>query len=106
MNAPARIERDDAQPVGIEASISMHCPNQDEVAMSCRVDIARMRDLASIGAYRACDSAATLLQEVARVATQAVYAPIPTSQLIRIRCALSLTIEAARAMERAHADGR
>lgn len=65
-----------------------------------------MRDAASIGARRAeSESACVLLLEVARLATHAVYADLPASRLIRIRSALSLTMEAARELERVQRDG-
>lgn len=83
------------------AAISIHCANQNEWQMSNRIGIAEMRDAASIGARRAeSDSACILLQEVTRLATFAVYADLPASRLIRIRSALSLTMEAARELER------
>ena len=113
MNAPANIRQPRAirvdetpQEAAHRASISIHCPNQDEMQMAARVDIATIRDRASAGLSRANDSAAVLLAEIARVGTMAVYAPLPASKLLRIRAALQLTMEAARAMERALTDGR
>ena len=89
------------------ASISVHCPNQDEMSMAARVGIAILRDQAVTGQYRATsDAAAQMLSAAGRVAGDAVYAPINFRQLLRVQAALSLTIEAARAMERATGDGR
>ena len=110
MNAPARLP----QPIGTGLSveqrahrhaISIHCPNCDEMEMAARVDLAAMRDAATIGIARASDSAAAILAEVSRLATGAVFAPLPASQLIRIRAALSFTMEAARAVDRVTRDG-
>ena len=112
MNAPANIRV--ARPVSVDptpeerayaATISIHCPNCDEMEMAARCDIAMMRDLAIRGAVKATASAAIMLGEVARIATSAVYAPLPASQLIRIRSALNLSMEAARAVERVQRDG-
>ena len=105
MNAPANIP----QPLRMEESdlecahrkaISIHLPNQGEMEMAARVEIAMIRDQATRGAARAGDSAALLLQEVSRLATFAVYAPMPVSKLLRVRSALNLTMEAARSLER------
>lgn len=113
MNAPANITV--PRPIrvdetGAEAahrrSISMHCPNQDEATMAARCDIAAMRDQATSGRFRAGEAAGAILATASRVATEAVYAPLDFRRLQRIRAALHLTIEAARAMERAVADGR
>lgn len=73
--------------------------------MAARVDLAMMRDLAVTGKQRAGAEAADILAVVSRVATDAVYAPVPTSRLLRIRSALGLVIEAARALERATSNG-
>lgn len=86
-------------------AISIHCPNCDEMEMAARVDLAIMRDAAMVGVGRASDQAAVLLHEVSKMAAQAVYAPIPASRLLRVRSALNLTMEAARAVERALRDG-
>jgi hypothetical protein len=112
MNAPANIRTrslirvDENQ---IEAAhrqaISVHCPNCGEIEMAARVDLATLRDQATIGIARATNSAGALLSEVARLATSAVYAPVPASRLIRIKSALDLTMMAARALERAQRNG-
>lgn len=110
MNAPANIRapivigESEAERVYRHA-ISIHCPNSGEMEMAARVDIAMMRDQAAIGIGRASDSAAVLLGEVSRLATFAVYAQTETSRLLRIRSALKLTMEAARALERVQRDG-
>lgn len=113
MNAPARIRKPTAIRAdesefesAVRRSISIHCPNDDEMTMAARVDIATMRDLATVGRQRAGGEAADILAVVSRVATDAVYAPAPCSKLLRIRSALGLAIEAARSIERAVADGR
>lgn len=107
MNAPANIRvpaaiRVDPSPAerAHRRTISIHCPNCDEVEMAARCDLAAMRDQASAGVMRACDPAAVILGEVVKLAAAAVYAPLPASQLLRIRSALGFTIEAARAVER------
>lgn len=86
-------------------AISIHCPNCNEMEMAARVDIAMMRDAAMVGVGRASEHTATMLHEVSKMAAQAVFAPIPTSRLLRVRAALNLTMEAARAVERALRDG-
>ena len=73
--------------------------------MAARIDIAMMRDAATVGMSRASDSAVVLLGEVSRLAAIAVYASAPASRLIRIRAALGLTMEAARALERVQRNG-
>ena len=111
MNAPAshvqfrEAMRGNVHERAHRAAISLHCPNCDEMEMAARCDLAALRDAAAAGIGRAGDSAAVLLHEVARLATQAVYAPAPASQLIRLRSALSFTVEAARALERVTQDG-
>ena len=87
-------------------SISIHCPNQDEMTTAVRVDIAKMRDRAVIGRQRASEAAGDILLVVARVAVEAVYAGVPCSRLLRIRSALGLAIEAAVALERAMFSGK
>lgn len=86
-------------------AISIHCPNCDEMEMAARCDLAAMRDAAMVGVSRASDSAAIMLGEVARLAMNAVYAPIPASRLIRIKAALTLTMMAAREVQRVQQDG-
>jgi uncharacterized membrane protein len=112
MNAPANIRRptpiradESDQERAYRAAISIHCPSQCEQDMAARVSLAMMRDQASTGMARACPMAATLLGEVMSAAAVAVYAPAPTSYLMRLRSALWLTMEAARAVERAQRDG-
>lgn len=85
-------------------AIRVHCSNCDEFEMACRVDLATMRDAATAAQYRCSDEAAGLLGEVVRLASNGVYAPLPASRLIWLRSACRLTIEAARAVERAVAD--
>lgn len=113
MNAPARIRQ--AAPIRVDESdfecavrraISIHCPNDDEMTMAARVDIATMRDLAVTGRQREiAEAAGDILAVVSRVATDAVYAPASCGRLLRIRSALGLAIEAARAIERATSNG-
>lgn len=86
-------------------SISIHLPNCDEMEMAARCDLAAMRDAAGVGMSRASSGAAAILQEVARSATDVIYAPIPCSKLLRIRAALNLAMMAARDLEQAHRDG-
>lgn len=73
--------------------------------MATRVEIAELRDQAAVGIARATDSAAALLGEVSRLATFAVYAQQPTSQLLRILSALNLTMMAARSIDRVTRNG-
>lgn len=110
MNAPARFPRPirldpTPQEVAYAAAISIHCPNCDEMELAARCDIAAMRDAASVGMAKASDSACTLLGEVVRMASHSVYAPVPASQLIRVKAALTLTMMAAREIERVQRDG-
>lgn len=98
MKADATINGDTAERAH-RFSISIHCPNCDEMEMAARCDLAAMRDAAMIGAHRATDSASAILGEVARLAANAVYAPMPTSRLIRLRAALTLTMMAAREVD-------
>ena len=112
MNAPANIRTRATIRIDenrIEAAhrhaISIHRPNCSEIEMAVRVDLATLRDQATMGIARATDSAAVLLGEVSRLATAAVYASAPASQLIRIKSALDLTMMAARALERAQRNG-
>lgn len=81
-------------------AISIHCPNCDEMEMASRVDIAMMRDASVRAMPTVSESAAVLLNEVSKIATHAVYAPLASSDLLRIRFALGLTMEAARGLER------
>lgn len=102
MNAPAsiRLEETDRERT-YRASISMHCPNQSELDMASRIDIAVMRDGAASGMFRATDAAATLLHVATTVAAAWVYAPATSAQLLKTRSALRQTMDAARALERA-----
>lgn len=86
-------------------SISIHCPNCNEMEMAARVDLAQLRDAAMVGMNRASDNAVPLLHQVSILAAQAVYAQTSTSHLLRVRAALNLTMEAARAIERALRNG-
>ena len=94
-----------SQEAAYRTAISVHCPGRDEMEMAARIDIAMMRDAATVGMSRASDSAVVLLGEVSRLAAIAVYASAPASRLIRIRAALGLTMEAARALERVQRNG-
>lgn len=110
MNAPAQIRADESilgttQERALRHAISIHCPNQSEFAMACRVDIAMMRDQASAGMFRASQTAAALLAQVARAGSSWAYAPADDRQLVMVRSALRQTIDAARALERARVDG-
>ncbi len=116
MNAPALIRQpsrrsflvrmdDTEQERSYRAAISVHCPNENEVSMACRVDLAIMRDQASAGLARASESAFAILSEVARITAIEVYAPRTTKHLLHLRGALTLTMEAARQMHRAQNNG-
>lgn len=106
MNAPARIRLDEsARERDHRRVIAMHCPSGSEMDMAARVDIATIRDAASVGMRRATDSAAVILGEISRLATSAVYAPLPTSELIRIKSALDLAMMAARSIDRVTRNG-
>lgn len=85
--------------------IAPHCSGDDEMQIAARCDIAAMRDAASIGMARATDDAAAMLAIVSRLAAQAVYADVPASRLIRIKSALTLSMMAAREIERLHRNG-
>ena len=61
----------------------MHCPNEDPLTLANRVAIAAIRDQASAGLRRCSPETAGLLQEIARLATHAVFAPMPAGQ---VRC--------------------
>jgi len=87
------------------AAIRVHCPGCDEFEMAARVDLATIRDQATFGMARATDSAAVLLGEVAKLAGHAVFAQQPASALIRIKTALTLTMLAARSVDRVTRDG-
>lgn len=112
MNAPAKIAAPITPDTGWtpaeiahRRTISVHYPNGSEIEMMTRVQIAMLRDQATIGMSRASDSAAVILGEVSRLATHAVLAAMPTSELMRIRSALSFTMEAARSIERVTRNG-
>lgn len=81
-------------------AITIHCPNEPEMSMAARVDIATIRDQASAGIIRATEPVGIILREVANLATGAVYRPLPTSTLIRVRGALQLMMDAARILDR------
>jgi hypothetical protein len=85
--------------------IRMHCPTGDEMELAARCDLATLRDAALVGSRKAGDAASVMLGEVCRLASHAVYAAIPTSRLIRIKAALTLTMMAAREIERVERDG-
>lgn len=111
MNAPANISRVLAEetwtPVerAHRSAISIHCPNEDEWSMKCRVAIAIMRDQAAAAQRECSDAAYGILSEVARIATGAVYAPADAKKLTMMRSALAQAIDAARAIERASRNG-
>ena len=102
MNAPARIQPDpDRLEAAHRASIRVHCPNEDPLTLANRVAIAAIRDQASAGLRRCSPEAAGLLQEIARLATHAVFAPMPAGQVHMTRFALASLLESARHLERA-----
>lgn len=102
MNAPARIQPDpDRVESAYRASISVHCPNEDPLTLANRVAVAAIRDQASAGLRRCSPEAAGLLQEIARLATHAVFAPMPAGQVHLTRFALASLLESARVLERA-----
>lgn len=112
MNAPAKITLpatirldESATDEAYRRSIGIHCLNCDETEMAARVELAAMRDAATIGIARAGDDAAALLHVVSRMATVSVFAAAPASTLIRIKSALTLTMMAARAIERVQRNG-
>jgi hypothetical protein len=111
VNAPANIRHqliDDAwSPIELahRGAISVHCPNEDEWSMKCRVAIAIIRDQASAAQRRCNDATQGILSEVARVATGAVYAPSDAKRLTLMRSALVQAMDAARAIERASRNG-
>lgn len=72
--------------------------------MAARCDLAAIRDQATTGMRRA-QVAGGILREVSIMAGDAVFAPISTSRLLRLRASLNLTMIAARDVERAHRDG-
>jgi hypothetical protein len=84
------------------AAISIHLPNEGEVQMACRVQIAMMRDQASAALSRCSDAAYGVLLEVSKQAATAAYAPMEPRRLMLLRSALTLAIDAARALERAN----
>lgn len=86
-------------------AIAIHCPGCDEMEMAARVELAMMRDAAMVGVRRANDSAALMLGEVSRLAMHAVYSSMPTSKLLRLKAALTITMMAAREVERFQRDG-
>ena len=75
-------------------------PPANDMETAFRVAIAKKRDAAMVGVRRAGDSASVILSEVVRMATGAVYSPMPVSHLIRINSTLDFVMEAARAVER------
>lgn len=102
MNAPARIQPDPARiEAAYRASISVHCPNEDELTLANRVALAALRDQASAGLRRCSPETAPILAEISRIATHAVFAPIPAGQVHLTRFALANLLESARFLERA-----
>lgn len=100
MNAVTSIAAADPE-CAYRAAISVHCPNENEMKLACRVDLARLRDQASAALSRCSDASFGVLSEIARQATLAVYARTDTATLFRTRNALTLTMTAARALEAA-----
>jgi hypothetical protein len=106
MNAPAKIisvETDRHRQARRE--LEMRLPRTTDFELECRVDIVLMRDHAWAGMVRACPSAATLLCQAARIATEWAYTDATPKELMNTRSALRQTIDAARALERAKVDG-
>lgn len=89
------------QDVALRRSIWIHLPNEGEARMSLRVEIAKIRDTALSGLSRCSDASAGTLNELARLATFLVFAPMNTRRLWRWRFALRLMLETARELERA-----
>lgn len=87
------------------SAISIHCPNEDEWSMKCRVAIAMMRDQAAAAQRQCSDASLGILVEVARIATGAVFAPSSAKRLTLMRSALVQAMDAARAIERASRNG-
>lgn len=83
------------------ATISIHCPNETELAMVARVALAMIRDQSAAGLRRCSDEAAPILSTVTRLATEAVYAPMPDGKLHLVHGALASLMESARRLERA-----
>lgn len=96
----AAIEGDDAY----ARAIRVHCPD-DDGTITVRVAIARIRDDAATGIRKAMPEAAIVLDTVVRLAAYSAHAPVPASRLIRILSALTLTMEAARALDRVQRNG-
>lgn len=106
MNAPARIVPiETAQQTQARRELELRLPRTTDFEMACRVDIILMRDQAWAGMVRAGPSAATLLCQAARIATEWAYADATAKDLLMTRSALRQTIDAARALERARVDG-
>lgn len=102
MNAPAKILPDTARAKSAyRASITIHCPNEDEMTLANRVALAALRDQASAGLRRCSPETAPVLSEIARLATHAVFAPMPAGQVHMTRFALANLMEGARILERA-----
>ncbi len=102
MNAPARIRPDvRAAEAAYRASVTLHCPNEDELTLDNRVALAALRDQASAGLRRCSPETAPILAEISRIATHAVFAPMPPGQVHLTRFALSNLMEGARILERA-----
>lgn len=102
MTAQSRIVADAATlEAGYRATISLHCPNENELDLANRVAIAALRDQASAGLRRCSDEAAPILTAVTQLATAAAYAPMPPGKLHMTRFALASLMESARTLERA-----
>lgn len=105
MNAPLRTISFDTPAMRQHGhSVLTHCPTRDDVELQVRCDLAAIRDRATSGIARATESAGIILGEVARLATHAVYAQRTTSELMRIRIALTQAVDAARSIERVTRD--
>lgn len=83
-------------------SITIHCPNEDEHMLSCRVRIAIIRDQAAKGMRDCSDGTYNILADISRQATNIVFARLPARELTMLCLALSGMMEAARSMERAY----
>lgn len=101
MNAPTHISLAGSY----EATIGALCPGCDEDSMAVRVELAALRDSATVGVQRATDEAARILSVVVSLASSAVYSGEPTSNLIRVLATLKFTVEAARHIDRLTRNG-
>lgn len=102
MNAPTSIRPDPARVEdAYRASITIHCPNEDELTLANRVALAALRDQSSAALRRCSPATAPVLMEISRIASFAVFAPMPPGQVHMTRFALANLMEGARILERA-----